>query len=199
MWVVLVCSPENGDVRAVCCWIAEMPLSDSQVRALKAGERRHSKSVGDSLILVIEAVARGGGKSFEGRMRFPPGRAGKQDPVRIGPYDKGRGKWTLKEAREEWDRNRAWSKQTGLDPRDLKCQEPQASIQQHAGPTVEQAAESFLDRSDTRDDLSTRLTVLTLNCWQNPEATSRVLMLQDVSAVVEECEDDLGTYARLDA
>jgi hypothetical protein len=46
-----------------------------------------------------------------------------------------------------------------------------------------------------QDDLSTRLTVLTLNCWQNPEATSRVLMLlEDVSAVVEECEDDLGTY-----
>ena len=117
-----------------------MPLSDSQVRALKAGERRQSKSVGDSLILVIESVARGGGKSFEGRMRFPPGRAGKQVPVRIGPYGNGLGKWTLKEAREEWDRIRAWSKQTGLDPRDLKRQEQKASIQQHAGPTLEQAA-----------------------------------------------------------
>ena len=100
-----------------------MPLSDSQVRALRAGERRQSKSVGDSLILVIESVARGGGKSFEGRMRFPPGRAGKQVPVRIGPYGKGLGKWSLKEAREEWDRIRAWSKQTGLDPRELKRQE----------------------------------------------------------------------------
>jgi integrase len=128
-----------------------MPLSDSQVRALKAGERRQSKSVGDSLILVIESIARGGGKSFEGRMRFPPGRQGKQVPVRIGPYGKGLGKWTLKEAREEWDRIRAWSKQTGLDPRDLKRQEQKASIQQHAGPTLEQAAESFLNRSDTRE------------------------------------------------
>ena len=127
-----------------------MPLSDSQVRALKAGERRQSKSVGDSLILVIESVARGGGKSFEGRMRFPPGRAGKQVPVRIGPYGKGLGKWTLKEAREEWDRIRAWSKQTGLDPRNLRRQEQQA-IQQHAGPSLEQAAQSFLDRSDTRE------------------------------------------------
>ena len=78
-----------------------MPLSDSQVRALKAGERRQSKSVGDSLILVIESSVKGGGKSFEGRMRFPPGRQGKQVPVRIGPYGKGPGKWTLKEAREE--------------------------------------------------------------------------------------------------
>ena len=127
-----------------------MPLSDSQVRALKAGERRQSKSVGDSLILVIESVARGGGKSFEGRMRFPPGRSGKQVPVRIGPYGKGLGKWTLKEAREEWDRIRAWSKQTGLDPRNLRRQEQQA-IQQHAGPSLEQAAQSFLDRSDTRE------------------------------------------------
>jgi integrase len=128
-----------------------MPLSDSQVRALKAGERRQSKSVGDSLILVIESVAKGGGKSFEGRMRFPPGRQGKQVPVRIGTYGKGLGKWTLKEAREEWDRIRAWSKQTGLDPRELKRQEQKATIQQHTGPTLEQAAESFLGHSDTRE------------------------------------------------
>ena len=128
-----------------------MSLSDSQVRALKAGERRQSKSVGDSLILVIESVAKGGGKSFEGRMRFPPGRKGKQVPVRIGPYGKGLGKWTLKEAREEWDRIRAWSKQTGLDPRELKRQEQKATIQQHTGPTLEQAAESFLGHSDTRE------------------------------------------------
>jgi len=128
-----------------------MSLSDSQVRALKAGERRQSKSVGDSLILVIESVAKGGGKSFEGRMRFPPGRQGKQVPVRIGPYGKGLGKWTLKEARDEWDRIRAWSKQTGLDPRELKRQEQKATIQQHTGPTLEQAAESFLGHSDTRE------------------------------------------------
>ena len=128
-----------------------MHLSDSQVRALKAGERRQSKSVGDSLILVIESSVKGGGKSFEGRMRFPPGRQGKQVPVRIGPYGKGPGKWTLKEAREEWDRIRSWSKQTGIDPRGLKRQEQQASIQQHTGPSLEQAAESFLERSTTRE------------------------------------------------
>jgi hypothetical protein len=51
-----------------------------------------------------------------------------------------------------------------------------------------------------QDDLSTRLTVLTLNCWQNSEATSRVLMLlEDLSAVDEECEGELGTYAPLNA
>ena len=57
--------------------------------------------------------------------------------MRFGPYGKGLGKWSLKEALEEWDRIRAWSKHTGLDPMDLK--------------RLEQAAESFLDRSDTRE------------------------------------------------
>ena len=61
-----------------------MSLTDSQVKAQKAGPRRRNVSVGDSLILVIESESRGGGKSFEGRMRFPPGRKGKQVPVRIG-------------------------------------------------------------------------------------------------------------------
>ena len=132
-----------------------MPLSDSEVRALKAGDRRQSKSVGDSLILVIESVDRGGGKSFEGRMRFPPGRQGKQVPVRIGPYGKGLGQWTLKEARDEWERIRAWSKQAGMDPRELKRQEHKTNIQQHTGPTLEQAAESFLTRSSTRERTKT--------------------------------------------
>lgn len=132
-----------------------MPLSDSQIRALKAGARRQSKSVGDSLILVIESEARGGGKSFEGRMRFPPGRQGKQIPVRIGPYGKGPGKWSLKEARDEWDRIRLWSKQMGLDPRTLKRQEKQAALEEHKGPTLEHAAESFLIHSTTRERTKT--------------------------------------------
>ena len=51
-----------------------MPLSDSQVKAEQAGPRRRNVSVGDSLFLVIESASRGGGKSFEGRMRFPSGR-----------------------------------------------------------------------------------------------------------------------------
>lgn len=132
-----------------------MPLSDSQVRSLKPGDKRQSKSVGDSLILVIEPVAKGGGKSFEGRMRFPPGRQGKQIPVRIGPYGKGPGQWTLKEARDEWDRIRIWSKQTGRDPRELKQQEQNATIHQHTGPSLVEAAQSFLDHSDIRERTKT--------------------------------------------
>ena len=78
-----------------------MPFSDSQVKAEQAGPRRRNVSVGDSFFLVIESVSRGGGKSIEGRMRFHPGRQGKQVPVRIGTYGKGAVKWSLKEARDE--------------------------------------------------------------------------------------------------
>ena len=65
-------------------------------------------------------------------------------PVRIGVHGKGVGKWSLKEARDEWDRIRSWSKQNGKDPRDLKRQEKQALIQHASGPTLQQACESYL-------------------------------------------------------
>ena len=45
-------------------------------------------------------------------------------------------KWSLKEARDEWDRIRSWSKQNGRDPRELKRQERQVLIQQSSGPTL---------------------------------------------------------------
>ena len=127
-----------------------MPLSDSQVKAEKAGPRRRNISVGNSLLLVIESESRGGGKSFEGRMRFPPGRKGKQVPVRIGVYGKGVGKWSLKEAKDEWDRIRLWSKETGKDPRELKREEQQSKVQQSSGPTFEQACESYLSHSSSK-------------------------------------------------
>ena len=80
-----------------------MPLSDSELKALKADAKRKVVSAGDSLFVVVESVGKGGGKSFIGRTRFPPGRSGKQVEVRIGPYGRGAGKWTLKSAREKWE------------------------------------------------------------------------------------------------
>ena len=81
-----------------------MPFSDSDLRALKAGPKRMVVGAGNSLFVVVESVGKGGGKSFVGRTRFPPGRSGKQAEVRIGPYGGGGGKWTLKAAREAWER-----------------------------------------------------------------------------------------------
>ena len=97
-----------------------MPLSDSEVRSLEAGDKRKVVSAGDSLYIVVYPARRGGGKYFVGRMRHPPGAGAKQVEVQIGPYGKGAGKWSLKKARDEWDRIRAWSKDTGNDPHELK-------------------------------------------------------------------------------
>ena len=127
-----------------------MSLTDSQVKAQKAGPRRRNVSVGDSLILVIESESRGGGKSFEGRMRFPSGRKGKQVPVRIGVYGKGVGKWSLREAKEEWDRIRAWSRENNKDPRELKKEEQQDQVQQSSGPTFAEACASYLRNAKTK-------------------------------------------------
>ena len=40
-----------------------MPLSDSELKGLKAGAKRKVVSAGDSLFVVVESVGRGGGNS----------------------------------------------------------------------------------------------------------------------------------------
>ena len=127
-----------------------MSLSDSQVRALKATDKRQKKSCGDSLFLVVEPIAKGGGKSFVGRMRFPPGRGNPVVDVRIGVYGKGVGKWSLREAKEEWDRIRAWSREKNKDPRELKMEEQQDQVQQSPGPTFAEACASYLRNAKTK-------------------------------------------------
>ena len=102
-----------------------MPLSDKEIRDLKPTDKRQKKGVGDSLFVVVESVGRGGGKSFIGRTRFPPGRSGKEVEVRIGVYGRGAGKWTLLAARKEWERIRDWSRESGRDPREARAGEDQ--------------------------------------------------------------------------
>ena len=64
-------------------------------------------------------------------------------PARIGVDGRGVGKCSLKEARDEWDRIRSWSKQNGRNHRELKRLEKQALIQQSSGPTLEQVVRVF--------------------------------------------------------
>ena len=116
-----------------------MPLTASEVAALKATDRRYTKSCGENLVLVVEPIGKGGGKSFMGVTRFPPRspkNGGKRVEVRIGPYGKGVGKWTLKQARDEWDRIRAWSKEHDRDHRELKKEEKATPVEVSQGPTL---------------------------------------------------------------
>lgn len=51
----------------------------------------------------------------------------------------------------------------------------------------------------TLEQVSTRLTVLALNASGTPEQSPRVrMLLGDLLADIQDCENDLGTYAPLD-
>ena len=117
-----------------------MHFSDSDLRALKAGPTRMVVGAGNSLFVVVESVGKGGGKSFLGITRFPPGGGGKRVEVRIGPYGRGAGKWTLEAAREEWETIRTWSRDTGRDPREMK-----KGADQGPSKMLQDAIDGFLD------------------------------------------------------
>ena len=127
-----------------------MSLSDLEVRSLEAGDKRKVVSAGDSLYVVVYPRQRGGGKYFVGRMRHPPGAGAKQVEVQIGPYGKGVGKWSLKKAREEWDRIRTWSRDTGNDPRDLKKAKKEEVEKKSQGPTFQQLVDAYLAWGSTK-------------------------------------------------
>ena len=116
-----------------------MPFSDGDLRALTPGTKRMVVGAGNSLFVVVESVGKGGGKSFLGITRFPPGGGGKRLEVRIGPYGRGAGKWTLKAAREEWENISTWSRDTGRDPREMK-----KGADQGPSKTLQDAIDGFL-------------------------------------------------------
>ena len=116
-----------------------MPLSDKEIRDLAPTSKRQRVSCGDSLLVIVESVGRGGGKSFVGTTRFPPGRSGKQVDVRIGVYGRGAGKWTLLAARKEWECIRDWSRESGRDPREARAGEDQGPSK-----TLDDAIQGFL-------------------------------------------------------
>ena len=116
-----------------------MPFSDADLRALTPGTKRMVVGAGNSLFVVVESVGKGGGKSFVGRTRFPPGRSGKEVEVRIGVYGRGAGKWTLLAARKEWERIRDWSREAGRDPREARAGEDQGPSK-----TLDDAIQGFL-------------------------------------------------------
>lgn len=120
-----------------------MPLSDSQIRAVEATTKRQYLTCGNSLFLVVEPISKGGGKSFMGRTRFPPGRKGKQVDYRIGPYGRELGRFSLKQAKEEWERVRTWSRENDRSPTDLKKDLKKEVERKQSSPTFKEACEAW--------------------------------------------------------
>ena len=99
-------------------------ITDLQIRKAKASEKRRRLACGRSLYVMIEPISKAlNSKSFIGNIRFPSGRKGKQIEVRIGAYGKGINQYSLKEARDEWDRLKKLSKVHNKDPRVIQKQE----------------------------------------------------------------------------
>ena len=127
------------------------PLTDSEVRGLTAGPKRSTHALGESLFLVVEPASKGGGKRFVGRYRQPPGRQGKQKEYAIGVYGKKVGQFSLKEAREEWARVRAWGAENGQDLQHYKHHQRREEVEvKQELPTLKQAADEYLENSRHR-------------------------------------------------
>ena len=110
--------------------IARMSLTDSGLKALLPKEKKYRVSVGDALFVIVYP---NGGKYFIWRYRFPPTREGQRREYQIGPYGKGPGKWTLKQAKDEVIRLDQLRK-AGEDPRLLKSESKRELIKQ--APTL---------------------------------------------------------------
>jgi integrase len=132
-----------------------MPLTDAQVKGLKP-DRKTNLSDGLGLCLVVQP-----NKSGDGHLRYFVGRTrhqGKQVEVRIGPYGKAEGAYSLKEARQRWAELRLWAKEHGQDPRQWKRQAKRE--QQQEAPTIEAMAEKWLktvSNEQTRGDYANKL------------------------------------------
>ena len=133
-----------------------MPFTDSDLRALQPQAKKYRASAGDALFVEVYP---NGGRYFVWRHRFPPGKEGKLRDYQIGPYGKGPGQWTLKEAREERERLDVLRRQ-GEDPRALKAEQRQ-TIQRTGAVTFEVAAEEWFT------NVSSKLAASTLKDYKN--------------------------------
>jgi integrase len=133
-----------------------MPFTDSNLRALQPQSKKYRVSVGESLFVEVYPKS---GRYFVWRHRFPPGKEGKLRDYQIGPYGKGPGQWTLKEAREERARLDVLRRQ-GEDPRALK-EEQRQTIQRTGSVTFQKAAEEWLAST------SSKLAATTLKDYKN--------------------------------
>lgn len=93
-----------------------MPLGESDLKALQSRATRYRVSVGGGLLVEVHPA---GYKYFLWRFRFPPTAAGKQQDLQIGPYCKGVGQLSLRQAREERDPLEQL-RRSGINPKSQK-------------------------------------------------------------------------------
>ena len=123
-----------------------MALTDSGLKALLPKEKKYRVSVGDALFVIVYP---NGGKYFIWRYRFPPTREGQRRDYQIGPYGKGPGKWTLKQAKDEVIRVDQLRK-AGEDSRFLNSESKRELIKQATNSSLIKAADGFLERSKNK-------------------------------------------------
>lgn len=87
-----------------------------------------------------QADGEGYGRYFVGRCRFQ----GKQSEVRIGPYGKGDGRFSRKEAIERWEEIRQWARENKRSPADWEREDRAAQHKQKEIPTLGAIAEQWL-------------------------------------------------------
>ena len=120
-----------------------MPLTEAEIKAF-APEKKTNYTDGAGLYLVVDPKVANGGKYFVGRSRYPAGRAGKQIEIRIGTFGRHAEQLTLKQARDEWQAIKTWSKETGRDPRDRKKDAQLLLDQEQSVPSLAEYAEVYL-------------------------------------------------------
>ena len=125
----------RGGVSILWWAIAQVALIDSGLKVLLPQEKKYRVSVGDASLLIVYP---NGGKFFIWRYRFPPTREGQRRDYQIGPYGKGPGKWTLKQARNEVIRLDQLRK-AGEDPRLLKSESKKELIKKACGSAYKAA------------------------------------------------------------
>jgi hypothetical protein len=94
-----------------------MALTQKQIQALMAKDKRQQFGCGDGLNIVIEPTHKGGGKSLEGRYKTRVNGTTKQIPVRIGVFGTRPGQHSLRKALAEWNEIKFWAKRENQDPR----------------------------------------------------------------------------------
>ena len=127
--------------------------TDLQIRKFKLPPdgKRVKLPVGESVYVVVEPVKDPNsnfvGKSFVGRCNFPKGRKGKQIEVRLGSYGIGRGRISIKEAKDKFRKVRDESDASGLDPRKIIKLKKNKEVVNEYVPSSKQAVEGCFNQN----------------------------------------------------